>query len=140
MTKRSQSVTKGVRDAAIFAALATGAETHQQIADRMGCSREHVSHVARDHRERIEAATESTMQAAIDGPARARQMAADATPRAVEVLLELMDGDTNGDGAIRIAAAKTLLDRGGVPVRTAIEATVAADPERLARLAAMLSE
>jgi hypothetical protein len=144
VTTRSPRVTAGTKEAMVFAALAGGVESQSAIAVRLGLSREHVSRLAAKHRATLDAEAAKTKQAAIDGPARARQMAADATPRAIEVLLELMDPDGSGedvdrsDGNVRLAAAKTLLDRGGVPVRTAIEATVSADPERLARLAAML--
>ncbi len=138
MTKRSQSVTKQPRDAAIFAALASGAETHQAIADRMGLSREKVSRVASEHREAIVAEAAKTKQAAIDGPAQARQKAADATPRAIGTMIEIMDGDGAPGDAVRLAAAKALCDRGGVPVRSEIDAAIATDPDRLIRLRAML--
>jgi ParB-like chromosome segregation protein Spo0J len=140
MNKRLQPATKSTKDAAIYAALAAGAETHQAIADRLGCSRVHVSRVAAEHRADLDAAASLTMKAAIDGPAKARQMASDATPRAIEVAIEIMDADPADPSAanVRLAAAKTVMDRGGVPVRTEIDATISADPERLARLRALL--
>lgn len=125
---KRQEPTKQVRDALIMAALASGTETQDQIARRLGFSRQHVSKIANEHRAEIEAEAAKTKEAAIVGPARARQMAADATPRAIEVLVELMDGDSSGDekgngkdGPTRIAAAKTILDRGGVPARTDVD-------------------
>ncbi len=138
MTKKLQPVTMGVRDAAIFAALASGCETHQAIADRLGLSREHVSRAAAKHRKAIEAEAAKTMQAAVDGPAQARQKAADATPRAIGTMIEIMDGDGAPGDAVRLAAAKALCDRGGVPVRSEIDAAIATDPDRLIRLRAML--
>ncbi len=134
---RLPRVTAATQEAAIFAALATGTETHEAIAARMGCSRVHVSRVAGRMRGEIEAEASKTKQAAIDGPVLARQRAADAMPEAVDAIIDIMrKGDP--EDAVRLAAAKTLCDRGGVPVRSEIDAAIATDPDRLIRLRAML--
>jgi hypothetical protein len=145
VTTRALRVTTKTKEAIVFAALAGGVETQGAIAERLGLSRERVSRMAAKHRAALDAEAAKTKQAALAGPMLARQKALEATPEAIDTMIEIMrakDGlgdPINTDAApVRLAAAKAICDRGGVPARTEIDATVGADPIRLARLAAML--
>jgi transposase-like protein len=135
------NVTKPVRDAAIYAALSTGAETHEAIARRLNVSRQTVSRCAVEHRADLDAEAAKTKQAAIAGPVRARALAEESTPEAIEYARGVMNGTEDlSDVAVvnvRLAAAKMLLDRGGVPARADLSHTVDVTPEKLERVMAM---
>jgi hypothetical protein len=124
MSNRGQNVAKSIRDATIFAALAAGDSTHEQIAERLGVSRQHVSRVAVSHRDELEAEAAKTKAAAIVGPDLARKRARDAAPEAVDKIVAVMREEVDPSMAGHVlAAAKTLLDRAGVPAEAKASVT-----------------
>ncbi len=137
MSPRLPRIAKGPQEAAIFAALSTGSETHTQIAERLGCTRQHVSRVASKMRDEIEGAAASTRQAVIDGAVEAKRLAREAGPDIMRTLIgfataqvpsaaELADLDPETrlailarlpDVADMTRAGIAVLDRGGVPAK-----------------------
>jgi hypothetical protein len=141
VTTRAPRVTAETKEAAIFAALAGGVESQSAIAVRLGVSREHVSRSAAKHRAILDAEAAKTKQAAIDGPSKARRDAADATPECIAYARAVVNGTEDlSDPAVvnvRLAAARLLLDRGGVPAKTDLSHTLDVTPEKLERVMTM---
>jgi hypothetical protein len=94
----------------------------ETVAKACGVERTIVSRWAAEVRDEANARVTETMAGAVDGAAKARAAASSATPEAIDVVVEIMRNIDAGPGDnVRLAAAKTILDRGGVPVRTDVD-------------------
>lgn len=109
-----------------------------EVAKAVGVSKSTVQNWQSQGRAEILAAADERVAGIVDGAVEARKRLAEATPKAVEVVLELMDDDAPDAAcaAVRLRAAMAVLDRGGVPVLTKLEHSEAPpDDETLRRLA-----
>lgn len=122
LSGREREPSSAAKRARALEMLANG-EPASAIAAALGVSEKTIQNWRSQGRAEILAAADERTAGIVDGAVEARKRLAAATPNAVAVVLELMDGDAEDPqaAAVRLRAATTVLDRGGVPVLTKLE-------------------
>lgn len=97
-----------------------------EVAEALGVGRTTVKRwqAEANLREKVAAETEALESARAEAASRAREMVSAATPAMAQIVIGIASGKITGRAdvmRVRLEAAKTALDRGGVPARSEVE-------------------